>query len=89
MLREIGLMVGRVGAHDVDHRGVGPARVVQIRDAIGEATARWGVEAGSSGAKFAEQGLRVFQVGGTEAFSEARVKRGQQVARFGEVAALS
>jgi hypothetical protein len=35
-----------------------------------------GVEAGSSGAKFAEQGLRVFQVGGTEAFSEARVKRG-------------
>jgi len=35
---ENGLMVGRVGAHDVDHRGVSPARVVDIRDAVGEAT---------------------------------------------------
>ena len=39
MLGEIGLMVGCVGAHDVDYRGVGPARVVEIRDAVCQATA--------------------------------------------------
>ena len=74
MRREIGLMVGRPGAHDVDHRGVGPARVVEIRDALAKPLPDGGVEAGSSGAKFAEQRLGIFQVGGIEAFSEARVK---------------
>ena len=39
MLGEIGLVVGRVGAHDVDHRRVGPPRVVEIREAVGETAA--------------------------------------------------
>ena len=32
-------MVGGIGADDVDHRRVGTARVVKIREAVGEAAA--------------------------------------------------
>jgi len=39
MLGEIGLVVGRVGAHHVHDRRIGPPRVVEVRYAVGEAAA--------------------------------------------------
>ena len=36
MFGVIGLMVRRVRTHDVDYRRVGPARVLEIRNAVGE-----------------------------------------------------
>jgi len=39
VLGKIGLVIGRVGAHDVDHCRVGPPRVVKVRETVGEAAA--------------------------------------------------